>query len=187
MHVAATAAGERHGASAASSELRHAGGGPRGAAAGGAAAAAALVVGLGAVGPASAIGGAEFELPFNQPEVTRESSDRAVALAARLRDAGAKMYGAFWCSHCFEQEQAFGKQAMAAFPYVECFPDGWKRGVEVAPACAAVPVQAFPTWVVGSQVVEGELDFDTLTALLDAQASGSAAVAAPTAEVAAAQ
>ena len=34
------------------------------------------------------------------------------------------MYGAFWCSHCYEQKQAFGAAAMEAFPYVECFPEG---------------------------------------------------------------
>lgn len=48
-------------------------------------------------------------------------------LAKRLKAAGAKMYGAFWCSHCFEQKQAFGKEAMADFPYVECYPEGYHR------------------------------------------------------------
>ena len=36
-------------------------------------------------------------------------------------------YGAFWCSHCFDQKQAFGKDAMADFPYVECYPDGFRK------------------------------------------------------------
>ena len=57
--------------------------------------------------------------------MTEESSGRAVELAKRLKAAGARMYGAFWCSHCFEQKQAFGKEAMADFPYVECYPDGY--------------------------------------------------------------
>jgi uncharacterized membrane protein len=87
-----------------------------------AATAAVLVAG----GPAGAGQRVVTELPYSKPEVTQVSSDRAVALAARLRAAGAKMHGAFWCSHCFEQEQLFGRAAMADFPYVECFPDGWK-------------------------------------------------------------
>lgn len=37
------------------------------------------------------------------------------------------MYGAFWCTHCYDQKQEFGAQAMAEFPYVECFPEGWKK------------------------------------------------------------
>lgn len=61
------------------------------------------------------------------PEVTTQSSSNALTLAKRLKDAGAVMYGAFWCSHCFDQKQDFGVQAMADFPYVECFPEGWKK------------------------------------------------------------
>lgn len=56
-----------------------------------------------------------------------ESSPRAVELAKRLKAAGAKMYGAFWCSHCFEQKEDFGKQALADLPYVECYPDGYHK------------------------------------------------------------
>ena len=62
-----------------------------------------------------------------QPEVTTSSTDKAVQLAQRLRGSGARMYGAFWCSHCYDQKQTFGQQAMPEFPYVECFPDGWKK------------------------------------------------------------
>ena len=35
------------------------------------------------------------------------------------------MYGAFWCSHCFEQKQAFGAEAAHELPYVECYPQGY--------------------------------------------------------------
>lgn len=59
--------------------------------------------------------------------VTQTSEPRAVKLAKRLKAAGAKMYGAFWCSHCFDQKQDFGKEAMADFPYVECYPDGFSK------------------------------------------------------------
>ncbi len=59
--------------------------------------------------------------------VTTQSSSRGEQLAKRLNDAGAKMYGAFWCSHCHEQKEAFGSQAMKDFPYVECYPDGFHK------------------------------------------------------------
>ena len=65
-----------------------------------------------------------------EPEVTTTSPPNAANLARRLKDAGARMYGAFWCSHCFDQKQAFGKQAMVSFPYVECFPDGFRQASE---------------------------------------------------------
>ena len=56
----------------------------------------------------------------------RPSPPKAVELATRLREAGAKMYGAFWCSHCQEQKQAFGAEAQRDLPYVECFPQGFR-------------------------------------------------------------
>ena len=60
--------------------------------------------------------------------MTTESTPAAIELAMRLRDGGAKMYGAFWCSHCFEQKEIFGKEAMSALPYVECYPKGIGAG-----------------------------------------------------------
>jgi uncharacterized membrane protein len=185
------------------------------------AAAAALYLGFGSSLSGSA---AELELTYAQPAVTTPSSDAAVSLAHRLSEAGAKMYGAFWCSHCYDQKQEFGQAAMAEFPYVECFPDGWKKvcrgvrarvgrgcrglarlaelhshaahpraaaavvaqGVKLAPACEAAGVKAFPTWVIGGRVSEGQLELSALEALLDETAAAPAA-ASEAAAVAAAQ
>ena len=61
------------------------------------------------------------------PEVTTKSDERAVSLAKRLKAAGVEMYGAFWCNHCYDQKQAFGQEAMEEFPYVECYPDGYRK------------------------------------------------------------
>ena len=47
----------------------------------------------------AAVVGDDFVLPYAEPVVKGESSDRAVSLAARLRSSGARMFGAFWCSH----------------------------------------------------------------------------------------
>lgn len=68
-------------------------------------------------------------LALQAATVTTQSSDRGQQLAKRLKDAGAKMYGAFWCSHCHEQKEAFGSQAMRDFPYVECYPNGFHKVV----------------------------------------------------------
>lgn len=66
-------------------------------------------------------------LCLQSPAVTTQSSSRGEQLAKRLKEAGAKMYGAFWCSHCHEQKEAFGSAAMKDFPYVECYPDGFHK------------------------------------------------------------
>ncbi|KAK9838441.1 hypothetical protein WJX84_009733 [Apatococcus fuscideae] len=97
----------------------------------GAGIAASVTIGLsiawsGASSPAAA--DFSFDLAY-QPVMVRESSPaNAPALAKRLREAGAKMYGAFWCTHCHDQKEEFGKEAMADFPYVECYPNGVHNG-----------------------------------------------------------
>lgn len=58
--------------------------------------------------------------------VESASSPRALAVVKRLKEAGAKFYGAFWCSHCQDQKVAFGKEAQMDLPYIECYPEGYK-------------------------------------------------------------
>ena len=72
--------------------------------------------------------------------MTTQSTQRTVDLARRLRAAGARFYGAFWCSHCFEQKVAFGAAAAKELPYVECYPDGFHK---VLALCSCAPVEAF--------------------------------------------
>lgn len=64
--------------------------------------------------------GAEPADGESPPAVTTSSSQRAMALASQLRLLDAKMYGTFWCSHCFNQKQALGEEAMRALTYIEC-------------------------------------------------------------------
>lgn len=48
---------------------------------------------------------ANIDLPYFTTEITKESSPFALSLARHLHSIGAKMYGAFWCSHCLEQKE----------------------------------------------------------------------------------
>lgn len=59
--------------------------------------------------------------------VTQMSNEETLALAKKLKAAGVRMFGAFWCNHCYDQKQTFGKEAMKFFPYVECFPEGYRK------------------------------------------------------------
>ena len=106
----------------------------------------------------------DYELPFKEPVVATQSPDRAFDVVRKLNAVGAKMYGAFWCSHCYEQKELFGAQALANFPYVECYPEGYKRGVGLAAACQGPDIKGFPTWVIGDELIEGEQSFDELEA-----------------------
>jgi uncharacterized membrane protein len=127
---------------------------------------------------ASQAGTGITELEYKQPVVTTESPPEATSLAARLKKAGAQMYGAFWCSHCYDQKQIFGQEAMAEFPYVECFPDGWKQGIEMAPACKAANLEGFPTWVIGSEKLEGAKTLEELQDALNKLEAGKTLEAA---------
>ena len=99
------------------------------------------------------------------PAVTTPSGEAEVALANHLTEIDAKMYGAYWCSHCHDQKQLFGKEAYTQIPYVECTEDG--QGSQAA-ACQAVPeIQGFPTWEVNGQFLSGTQSLQAL-----AEASG---------------
>jgi len=58
------------------------------------------------------------------PPITAPSSSRALQLSTSLQTLDARMYGAYWCSHCFEQKQTLGREAMSKIPYIECSQDG---------------------------------------------------------------
>lgn len=46
----------------------------------------------------------------------------------------------------------FGREAAKLLDYVECFPDGYRKGIKIAKACANVGIEGFPTWVINGQV-----------------------------------
>lgn len=110
---------------------------------------------------------AEGEIPFTDPAVTQMTPDGGVTLAQALKDKGAKMYGAFWCSHCFEQKQAFGKDAVGTLPYVECYPDGYNGPKSINRACIDADVQGFPTWIINGKKIEGDWPLPYLQSVLD--------------------
>ncbi|EFN57922.1 hypothetical protein CHLNCDRAFT_50574 [Chlorella variabilis] len=127
-----------------------------------------LSLGLGTPNLSFASGG--YDLDYSLPEVTSASGPDAVSLAERLAAAGARMYGAFWCSHCYDQKQAFGAEAMAAFPY----------DTKMAAVCEAAPggLQGFPTWVIGGEQLVGEQTFEQLEAALAKAEAAAPATAA---------
>ncbi|KAK4410447.1 Thiol-disulfide oxidoreductase LTO1 [Sesamum angolense] len=107
-------------------------------------------------------------------EIASKSSPSAISLAKHLRAIGAKLYGAFWCSHCQDQKEI---SAVVPFPhylwarssklldYVECFPDGVSKGTKMAQACVDVNLEGFPTWIINGQVLSGEKQLSELAAL----------------------
>ena len=59
-----------------------------------------------------------------------------------LKEKKAIFYGAFWCHHCQNQKEMFGRSARL-LPYVECStPDG--RGQKET--CQKAEITSYPTW-----------------------------------------
>ncbi|ONK55977.1 uncharacterized protein A4U43_C10F2880 [Asparagus officinalis] len=102
-----------------------------------------------------------------ETEITTQSTPWAISLAKHLQSIGAKMYGAFWCSHCLEQKQMFGREAVKILDYVECFPEGAGKGRKMAKMCSDAAVEGFPTWIIKDKVLSGEQELSDL-----AEASG---------------
>lgn len=88
------------------------------------------------------------------------------------------MYGAFWCSHCYEQKEAFGKQVFSygdnsnsifdspsyTLEYIECSKDGVNSQTTL---CKSKEIPGFPTWEINGKLYPGEKDLDELDALIN--------------------
>lgn len=85
-------------------------------------------------------------------EITTTSGEAEIALAKHLTSVGAKKYGAFWCPHCYEQKQLFGKKAFKEVNYVECAQEGKDPQPQ---ACTVAGIKSFPTWEIDGKLYPG--------------------------------
>lgn len=101
------------------------------------------------------------------PTIQARSSPQALDIARQLQARGAKFYGAFWCSHCRDQKETLGAEAMKLVPYMECAPDGAynKRG-----ECQAAEIKGYPTWILDGKQYPGERSLEQLEQMLAGKA-----------------
>ena len=84
-------------------------------------------------------------------------------LAKHLQQKGAKMYGAYWCAHCHEQKELFGKEAFRIVPYVECAdPKDPQKQLNV---CSQAGIKGYPTWEINGKLEPGVQTLEKLTEL----------------------
>jgi uncharacterized membrane protein/glutaredoxin len=88
------------------------------------------------------------------PAITTNSTAAEIGLAKHLKATGATMYGAWWCPHCHEQKQLFGKEASSEINYVECSTPGKKGERKVTQFCLQAGVKAFPQWEFNGKLVD---------------------------------
>ena len=89
-------------------------------------------------------------------------------VARKLEAKNGRFFGAYWCSHCLNQKETLGKEAMQLVPYVECDADGFnsKRSM-----CQENGIKGYPTWQVDGQLFPGERSLDELEELLRGEAT----------------
>lgn len=122
--------------------------------------------------PSTANGGslsAKLE-PTGQPTpgvgwaITTTSGESEIQLARHLTKIGAQEYIAWWCPHCHEQKQLFGKEAYPEIKKIECDPQGKDSRPDL---CKAAGIQGFPTWEINGKLYPNVQSLDNL-----AQVSG---------------
>jgi uncharacterized membrane protein len=92
-------------------------------------------------------------------EITTTSGEAEIALARHLTKVGVKEYGAYWCPHCYEQKQLFGKEAYKEINYIECSADGKNAQPQV---CKEAGVKYFPSWKIKGELTSGVKPLDEL-------------------------
>ena len=86
------------------------------------------------------------------PAVIAISSPEKIKLAEHLTKEGAVMYNAYWCPHCHDQKEMFGKEAAEKLKLVECAKDGFNNQREL---CEAKGITGFPTWEINGSLDSG--------------------------------
>ena len=96
---------------------------------------------------------------YTPPSVKGMSSPEAIALANHLSKMNAKMYGAYWCTHCYDQKMLFGAGGTRMMNYVECAEDGYNS--ERA-TCNAKEIKGYPTWEIDGKFYPGQRTLEDL-------------------------
>ena len=86
------------------------------------------------------------------PAVISISTPEKVMLAEHLTQQGAVMYNAYWCPHCHDQKEMFGKEAAAKLNLIECAKDGFQNKREL---CEAKDITGFPSWEFNGSIESG--------------------------------
>lgn len=55
----------------------------------------------------------------------------------------------------------FGREAAKLIDYVECYPDGFKKGTDLSKECKKIQIEGFPMWVINGQVRMLRMIMDT--------------------------
>ena len=93
------------------------------------------------------------------PQVKTKSSSQQIDFAKFLSENKIFMYSAYWCSHCYDQKQLFGKEAVKKLTIIECAKDGKDSQTEL---CIKKEIKGFPSWEINGEIYSGVRDLKDL-------------------------
>lgn len=88
------------------------------------------------------------------------SGEPEIELARHLTKIGAKEYIAWWCPHCHEQKELFGKEAYPEIKHIDCDPQG--KDDPQPDLCQTAGIQGFPTWEINGKLYPNVQPLDKL-------------------------
>ena len=93
------------------------------------------------------------------PTITTVSTKEKINFAKYLNDNQIVMYSAYWCPHCNDQKQLFGKKAVEELIIVECAKDGKNNKYKL---CKEKGIEGFPSWEIKNEIYSGTLSLSEL-------------------------
>ena len=96
------------------------------------------------------------------PLITTSSSSQKVKFAKFLTKNNIIMYSAYWCPHCHDQKQLFGKEAVKELKIVECAKDGKDNQYEL---CQSKKIMGFPSWEINGEIYSGTRNLKELATM----------------------
>ena len=93
------------------------------------------------------------------PTITTTSSAQKIQFARFLKTNNIVMYSAYWCPHCHDQKQLFGKEAVEELNVIECAPDGKDSKYEL---CQSKGIDGFPSWEINGNIYSGTKNLNDL-------------------------
>ncbi len=98
------------------------------------------------------------------PEITTISTNEKIDFAKFLTNKKVVMYSAYWCPHCNDQKQLFGKAAVKELTIVECAKDGLNNNYKL---CQQKNIEGFPSWEINNTIYSGTRDLNELAKLTE--------------------
>ena len=98
------------------------------------------------------------------PAITTSSSPQKIKFAKFLSDNNIKMFSAYWCPHCHDQKQLFGKKAVKELSIIECAQDGKDNQYKL---CREKQIEGFPSWEINGEIYSGVKDLNDLAIMTE--------------------